>query len=264
MITMILGFCGCCAAAGMLTTVTVASIPNRASQTVLVILTLRFLLVGRPRRAGSLGPTAIARQLDGVNVLGEKDVFCDIRRGRFEIALGAAVIDLYQGTPSKVPQVRKNAMLQTVFTTGAGRPAEPRLVAHLKARPLTAATTSYVRGHTPPAAAAAADVFIWNKRTGPAARLQTASYMALLFAVPVSPSGLAVAESKEFPRWLGWVGVTGRIGSIVGGLLSAYTGFSTTERTVAMPFNLDRRGPVATKIAIRRTPARALRLMTVE
>ena len=65
-----------------------------------------------------------------------------------------------------------------------------------------------------------------------------ASYMALLFGVSVSLSGLAVAGSKEFPRWLGWVGVIGGVGSVGGGLLSAYTGFSTTEMTVAMPFNL--------------------------
>jgi len=65
-----------------------------------------------------------------------------------------------------------------------------------------------------------------------------ASYMALLFGVSVSLSGLAVAGSKEFPRWLGWVGVIGGVGSVGGGLLSAYTGFSATEMTVAMPFNL--------------------------
>jgi hypothetical protein len=65
-----------------------------------------------------------------------------------------------------------------------------------------------------------------------------ASYMALLFGVSVSLSGLAVVGSKEFPRWLGWVGMIGGVGSFVGGLLSAYSGFSTTEMTVAMPFNL--------------------------
>jgi hypothetical protein len=65
-----------------------------------------------------------------------------------------------------------------------------------------------------------------------------ASYMALLFGASVSLSGLAVARSKEFPRCLGWVGVMGGVGSVAGGLLSAYTGFSTTEMTVAMPFNL--------------------------
>jgi Domain of unknown function (DUF4386) len=64
------------------------------------------------------------------------------------------------------------------------------------------------------------------------------SYMALLFGVSVSLSAMAVARSKEFPRWLGWVGVMGGAGSVVGGLLSAYTGFSTTEMNVAMPFNL--------------------------
>jgi hypothetical protein len=62
--------------------------------------------------------------------------------------------------------------------------------------------------------------------------------MALLFGVSVSLSGLAVAGSKDNPRWLGWVGVIGGVGSVNGGLLSAYTGFSTTEMTVAMPFNL--------------------------
>jgi hypothetical protein len=95
--------------------------------------------------------------------------------------------------------------------------------------------------------------------------------MALLFAVPVSLSGLAVADSKEFPRWLGWVGVTGGVGSIVGGLLSAYRLFDdpddccyAVQSGCRHLDNLDRRGPMATKIAIRRTPARALRLMTVD
>jgi Domain of unknown function (DUF4386) len=65
-----------------------------------------------------------------------------------------------------------------------------------------------------------------------------ASYVALLFGVSVSLSGMAVVRTKGFPRWLSWVGVMAGVGSAVGGLLSAYTGFSTIEMNVAMPFNL--------------------------
>jgi len=65
--------------------------------------------------------------------------------GRFQIALGAAVIDLCQGALCKGPPVRKDAILQTVFATGAGSRARaaPCLVAPLNTRPLSAVATSF-------------------------------------------------------------------------------------------------------------------------
>jgi len=65
--------------------------------------------------------------------------------GRFQISLSAAVIDLCQGALCKGLHVRKNAMLQAVFATGAGSlaRAEPRLVARLNTRPLSAAAMSF-------------------------------------------------------------------------------------------------------------------------
>jgi len=65
--------------------------------------------------------------------------------GRFQISLSAAVIDVCQGALCKGLHVRKNTMLQAVFATGAGSlaRAEPRLVAHLNTRPLSAAAMSF-------------------------------------------------------------------------------------------------------------------------
>jgi hypothetical protein len=45
--------------------------------------------------------------------------------------------------------------------------------------------------------------------------------------------GLAVAWSRVYPRWLGWVVVVAGIGSIVAGLVQAYAGESTTVTRVA-------------------------------
>jgi hypothetical protein len=44
--------------------------------------------------------------------------------------------------------------------------------------------------------------------------------------------GLAVAWSRVYPRWLGWVVVVAGIGSVVAGLVQAYAGESTTATRV--------------------------------
>jgi Domain of unknown function (DUF4386) len=44
--------------------------------------------------------------------------------------------------------------------------------------------------------------------------------------------GLAVAWSRVYPRWLGWVVVVAGIGSVVAGLVQAYAGESTTVTRV--------------------------------
>jgi hypothetical protein len=65
-----------------------------------------------------------------------------------------------------------------------------------------------------------------------------ASFMAMLFGVTVILSAIAIVWSKAFPSWLGWVGAVGGLGTVLGGLVSAHTGFSATEMDIAMPFNL--------------------------
>jgi len=65
-----------------------------------------------------------------------------------------------------------------------------------------------------------------------------ASFMAVLFGVTMILYGMALTRSNGFPSWLGWVGAIGGLGTVVGGILLANTGFSMTEMSVAMPFNL--------------------------
>ena len=65
-----------------------------------------------------------------------------------------------------------------------------------------------------------------------------ASFMAILFGVTAVFFGSAIAWSKHLPTWLGWIGVVGGLGTTVGGLLFAYSGFSTTAMNFGMAFNL--------------------------
>ncbi len=62
--------------------------------------------------------------------------------------------------------------------------------------------------------------------------------MALLFGTVFIFFGVAMALSNGYPRWLGWVGSLGGFGTVAGGLLVAFTGFSATAMNVVMPFNL--------------------------
>ena len=65
-----------------------------------------------------------------------------------------------------------------------------------------------------------------------------ASFTALLFGTVFILFGIAIALSDGYLSWLGWLGVLGGTGTVVGGLLVAFTGFSTTAMNVATPFNL--------------------------
>ena len=65
-----------------------------------------------------------------------------------------------------------------------------------------------------------------------------ASFMAILFGATVVLFGAAAVKSELYPRWLGWLGIGGGAGTITGGLLIAFTGFSVIAMNVAMPFNL--------------------------
>ena len=46
--------------------------------------------------------------------------------------------------------------------------------------------------------------------------------------------GLAIAFGHSYPRWLGWVGAVSGIGFLVGGVVTAYTGFSSLAGTVLL------------------------------
>lgn len=65
-----------------------------------------------------------------------------------------------------------------------------------------------------------------------------ASFMALLFGTALALLSGAVAKSTAYPTWLGWLGLAAGVGTVVGGLLMAFTGFSMTAMNVALPFNL--------------------------
>jgi hypothetical protein len=62
-----------------------------------------------------------------------------------------------------------------------------------------------------------------------------ASFTAMLFGATATLYGAAMAASRGFPRWLGAIGGAG---TIIGGVLTAKTGFSATAMTVSMPFSL--------------------------
>jgi hypothetical protein len=46
--------------------------------------------------------------------------------------------------------------------------------------------------------------------------------------------GLAIAFGRSYPRWLGWVGAVSGLGFLVGGVVTAYTGFSSLAGTVLL------------------------------
>jgi len=64
-----------------------------------------------------------------------------------------------------------------------------------------------------------------------------ASLTGLLFGCTLLVFGIAMLAGRRFPRWLGWIGVAGGIGTIAGGTAQAYTGFSSLAMTIGMPAN---------------------------
>jgi len=65
-----------------------------------------------------------------------------------------------------------------------------------------------------------------------------ASLLQIVFGAAGALFGAALIASPVYPHWLGWVAVATGIGTAVGGVLMAFTGFSATAMNVAMPFNL--------------------------
>ncbi len=65
-----------------------------------------------------------------------------------------------------------------------------------------------------------------------------ASFVALLFGTAFVLFGAAIVSSAYYPTWLGWLGIIGGAGNVASSILTAFTGFSTTAMSFAMPFNL--------------------------
>lgn len=55
----------------------------------------------------------------------------------------------------------------------------------------------------------------------------TASLFGLVFGLTFAITGFGVTRSDHYPAGLGWVAVAGGVGAALGGVVMAYTGFST-------------------------------------
>ncbi len=62
-----------------------------------------------------------------------------------------------------------------------------------------------------------------------------ASLMGLLFGLTVAVYGVALVVDKDYPKWLGWVGIIGGIPTAMAGVVMAYTGFSSLAMGINMP-----------------------------
>jgi len=65
-----------------------------------------------------------------------------------------------------------------------------------------------------------------------------ASYIALLFGAAIVLFGRALVVDARHPVWLGWLGILAGIGTGLGGVLTAFTGFTDLAMMVGMPSNL--------------------------
>ena len=65
-----------------------------------------------------------------------------------------------------------------------------------------------------------------------------ASFTAMLFGTAGILFGISLAASAFYPTWLGLLAIIGGAGTAIGGLVTAFSGFSSAAMNVAMPFNL--------------------------
>ena len=65
-----------------------------------------------------------------------------------------------------------------------------------------------------------------------------ASFTAMLFGTAGILFGISLAASALYPTWLGWLAIIGGAGTAIGGVMTAFTGFSSAAMNVAMPFNI--------------------------
>ena len=64
-----------------------------------------------------------------------------------------------------------------------------------------------------------------------------ASFTAILFGTAGILFGISLTASPLYPTWLGCLAIVGGTGTAVGGLVTAFTGFSVAAMNLAMPFN---------------------------
>ncbi|MPZ93161.1 MAG: DUF4386 family protein [Actinobacteria bacterium] len=61
-----------------------------------------------------------------------------------------------------------------------------------------------------------------------------ASLVSILFGLTWSLYGMAVLRSSRYPGWLGAGGLAGGLGTVIGGIVQATTGFSAPAMTISM------------------------------
>jgi hypothetical protein len=59
-------------------------------------------------------------------------------------------------------------------------------------------------------------------------------FFHLVNGVTLLTLGLSVAIGRAYPRWLGWAGAASGVGFVIGGVLTAHTGFSPIAGTVLL------------------------------
>ena len=65
-----------------------------------------------------------------------------------------------------------------------------------------------------------------------------ASLVSVLFGTTIVLYGIAVAVTRVYPQWLGWVAAIAGAGTLAGGFVTAHDGFSEFAMTFNVPFNL--------------------------
>jgi hypothetical protein len=62
-----------------------------------------------------------------------------------------------------------------------------------------------------------------------------ASLLSILFGLSISALAVSLISSRRYATWLGWIGLLGGLGTVAGGVVQAYTGFSGFAMAVSMP-----------------------------
>ena len=62
-----------------------------------------------------------------------------------------------------------------------------------------------------------------------------ASLLSMLFGLTLSVFGVAMLRSRQFPGWLGALGLLGGLATVAAGVAQAYTGFSPLAMNLSMP-----------------------------
>jgi hypothetical protein len=62
-----------------------------------------------------------------------------------------------------------------------------------------------------------------------------ASMFSLSMGLTVTVYGVALLAGRTYPKWMGWLAITGGVPTTVGGVVMAYTGFSGMAMAINMP-----------------------------